>query len=126
MEVKFDELTKIINAISLTKRSVIQYRNKTYFIEPNGREGPEAEFFPSRTYNGADIYIWNKVRREFRRPIILHEVIEADLFLHQKIPKSDAHKTSMKYDKNYAKNSLDSQTLREYEEFRTSISEFIE
>jgi len=126
MEVKFDELTKIINAISLTKRSVIQYRNKTYFIEPNGREGPEAEIFPSGTYDGADIYIWNKVKREFRRPIILHEIIEADLFLHQKVPKRDAHKTAMKYDKDYAKNSLDSQTLREYEEFRTSISKFIE
>jgi len=126
MKVKFDELAKLIDAISLTKRSKIQYEDRIYFIEPNGREGPEAEFFPSGTYNGADIYIWNKVRREFRRPMILHEVIEADLFLHQKVPKSDAHKTAMKYDKDYAKNSLDSQTLKEYEEFRTSISEFIE
>ena len=124
MEVQFDELVKIIDEISLTDRSRIQYRDRTYFIEPDGRSGPEAEFFESGTYSGADVYIWNQVRPEFRRPMILHEVIEADLYLHQRIPKRDAHQTAVEYDRKYARMNLDDQTLKEYEEFRESINEF--
>ncbi|MBD3249109.1 hypothetical protein GF336_03625 [Candidatus Woesearchaeota archaeon] len=124
MEVQFDELVKIIDEISLTDRSRIQYRDRTYFIELDGRSGPEAEFFASGTYSGADIYIWNQVRPEFKRPMILHEVIEADLYLHQRIPKRDAHMTAMEHDRNYAKATLDTQTLLEYEQFRESINEF--
>ncbi len=70
------------------------------------------------------MYVWDKVPSGFRRPIILHEVVEADLYIHQNISKSKAHGKAVDLDKRFAKETLDAQTLAEYEAFRAKGGEF--
>lgn len=93
-------------------------------------ETPPGEYSFSQGTDGADITILDSLREEFRKPVILHEVAE---FLLRKpycskngtmmfrVEFREAHKTAREWDERYARETLDSSTLREYLAFLRSL-----
>ncbi len=118
MEIDFAELKRIVLGLSVTDVSTLEYRDRTYYVNPSSGEGPPGESFAPTYYDGADIYIWRRVPQKFRRPVIIHEVVEADLSYHQHLPRSVAHQTAVEIDRRFARETLDAATLTEYELFR--------
>jgi hypothetical protein len=125
MEVDYTEIKSAVSKVSIDETGgLLSYRGRDYYVDPISPAGSIGEFHWSTLYDGADIYIWDKVPEEFRRVIILHEVIEADLRIHQKLPLNEAHEKTVSYDRRYAKETLDSKALLEYEELRKNGDEF--
>ena len=118
MEIDFAELKRIVLDLSVTSVSTLEYRDRTYYVEPAARDGPPGESFVSTYYDGADIYVWKRVPKQFRRPVIVHEVVEADLSFYQGVPRSVAHQTAVEIDRRFASETLDALALAEYELFR--------
>ena len=125
MEINYEEIKSAVSEIAIDEAGdLLSYRGRDYYIDPNSPARPIGEFHKSTAYDGADIYIWDKVPEKFRRAIILHEVIEADLYIHQGLPQNEAHERTVPYDRRYARETLDSKTFLEYEEFRKNGNEF--
>jgi hypothetical protein len=125
MEINYDEIKGAVLEIAIDETGdLLSYRGRDYYIDPISPAGPIGEFHASTEYDGADIYIWDKVPKKFRRAIILHEVIEADLHIHQWLPQNEAHERTVPHDRRYARETLDSKTFLEYEEFRKNGNEF--
>jgi hypothetical protein len=117
-------IKEAVSEISVVENGqLLPYRGRDYWIGISS-QGPIAEAFDNSYYSGADIYIWDQVPEKFRRAIILHEVIEADLYFFQDIPKPKSHKKAVELDRRFARETLDSKTLAEYEEFRKQGGDF--
>ena len=65
-------------------------------------QGPIGMFVPSHAYSGADIYIWEGVPRLFVRPVVVHEIVEADLRICQNA-QGAAHSLARRVDRLIAK-----------------------
>ena len=117
MELLYDELRKELDRLSLDATFIVFYRTRDFFIDPNSTpgHGEPAEWFPSTVYSGADVYVWEDIEREFKMPIILHEVIEADLRIYQEFSKDDSHNIAKEFDKRYAKELLSGEFYKDYE-----------
>jgi hypothetical protein len=125
MGINYDEIKSAVSEIAIDKTGdLLLYGGRDYYIDPISPAGPIGEFYASTAYDGADIYIWDKVPEKFRRAIILHEVIEADLHIHQGLPLNKAHERTVPFDRRYARETLDSKTFLEYEKFRKNGNEF--
>ena len=98
---------------------------------------PEEYRFPSNLVDGADIYIWGSIKRNFKRPLLVHELAEF-LFMYERFRDSlrepsliredvydkirkEAHSFARKQDDRFAKETLDEQTYKEYHRFRETI-----
>jgi len=122
MEIDFKELETELKLIDLDDINRVPYRDRTYWVDPMAfPEGKPAQWFESTAYNGADIYIWGGVREEFKKPLILHEIIEADLVLHQKTGREEAHEEARRVDREYAKSRLNQEEFSDYEKTRESF-----
>ena len=115
MDIRYEELKAKVEDISLDKSSVINYRGRDYWVQPNsisfreaGKDaGKPAEWHRSSEYSGADIYIWRDIEPEFKKAMILHEIIEADLQHHQRVPGEEAHDAAMKDGMRYAGETME-------------------
>ena len=125
MEVLYEEIKQAVLKIPLEETGEeLEYRGRSYFVEPFSQQGPAGEYFQSSSFDGADIYLWEKVPEKFKRPVLLHEIIEADLNIHQNIPKENAHDEAIKHDMRFARETLDRKTFKGYEGFRANAAEF--
>lgn len=121
MDIKYDEIRNALLSISVVEVTVLSYRSRDYYIDPVSPQGPIAEFHYSTSYNGADIYVWDKVPVEFRRSVILHEIVEADLHMHQNVEKMKAHEEAVKLDNRFARETLDTEKYTKYECFCAEV-----
>lgn len=125
MDVDYEQLKNAVEALPLRNFEETEYRGRVYMVDPiSPMKNPPAEWFESTAYDGADVYIWKGIPPEFKRSIILHEILEADLTLHQGIPRERSHTVATEYDTKYAKEKLDDIAYRQYEELRVTLSSF--
>ena len=127
MEVEFEDLKRKVNGLNLSEWENIEYRGRTFHIIPDvpHGEGLPAEWFKSTHYDGADVYIWENIPDDFKRSIIIHEIIEADLRLNQRVDCTKAHEAATDYDRRYASLTLDEQRYRQYENERNRLLELV-
>lgn len=119
MEINYEKLKDLALNIPLKENGeMVKYRGRDYFVAPFSQEGPEGEFFPSTAFDGADIYLWERVPKKFKRSVFLHELVEADLCFHQGVRQKSAHDIAVECDRKFARDTLDSKTYEEYENFR--------
>jgi len=119
MEIDFKELKTELKLIGLEEISRVPYRDRVYWVDPMAfPDGKPSQWFESTAYSGADVYVWGGLRQEFKKPLILHEIIEADLVLHQEIERRDAHTEAEKFDGKYAKSLLSKEEFSDYEKTR--------
>jgi hypothetical protein len=90
---------------------------------PDEECGKPAEWFRSSAYDGADVYIWEDIEPEFKKAMILHEIIEADLRLHQRMPIEEAHGTASVLSTRHAMEILDSATFELFEKERDEMEQ---
>ena len=122
MEVDFKELKTELKLIDLEEINRIPYHDNMYWIDPMAfPDGEPSQWFESTAYTGADVYIWGGLRKEFKKPLILHEIIEADLVLHQGVDRRAAHREAEKFDRKYARSLLNKEELSDYEKTRESL-----
>ena len=99
--------------------SVSVYRDREYFFMFSP-QGPIGMFVPSHAYSGADIYIWEGVPRLFVRPVVVHEIVEADLRICQNA-QGAAHSLARRVDRLIAKELLSENDFIKYELFRSQV-----
>lgn len=125
MEIDYEALRKAVESLPLKNFEETEYRGRMYMVEPiSPTKNPPVEWFTSTAYDGADVYIWEGIPEKFKRPVILHEILEADLTLHQGIPIDTAHKIAQDNDRKYAKEKLDDIAYKQYEELRAELGTF--
>ena len=110
MKIDYTLLKKEILGIDTEGISIIFYNERGYYADlgctPDYNGGMPAEWFRSTRHSGADVYIWSNIEPEFKRAMDLHEIIEADLKMHQNLTAEEAHKTARKYDSIFAKETM--------------------
>lgn len=122
MELDYDGLKKSLSRISARRNGqLVPYRGRDYWIGISP-QGPIAEIFAGSFYGAADIYIWNRVPPKFRKPVIFHEVLEADLSFYQGVPKQDAHNIASGMDSKYAEELLRKEDFEEYKKFKDQLT----
>ncbi len=96
------------------------------FCPEDAQDSPGTYDFSEEWVDGAEISIWDSLRREFRKPVLLHEVAEFllrepytrnDGGLVYKISEDKAHTIARKFDRRYARETLGNPTFREYLSF---------
>ena len=116
------ELFSLVNALSLKDLDIIPYRGRNYWIQITENLEPPAWYSTSTLVDGADIYLdKQKIPQKFQKPVILHEIIEADLSIHQNIPLQKAHQLAQEEDRTYASLFLSSTQREEYEKLRERL-----
>jgi len=122
MEVDFEGLKKELRSVDLEGISVVPYRERIFWVDSMSfPDGKPAQWFESTGYSGADIYLWGGLREDFKRPFILHEIVEADLVLYQKVNKKTAHEEAKKFDRKYAESILSEEEFSDYEKARKGL-----
>ncbi len=127
MDIDRAELTSLVDAPKLEDADIQEYRGRSYWIQiSDGINPPPACWYSKSTYvDGADIYIDKEVIPDiFKRPVIFHEILEADLFLYQGVEKNEAHHIAREEDRKYANKLLTESEKREYEELRKRLCDF--
>lgn len=123
MDIQFEELSTLLESLDLNEVSLVSYRNRNYWVdciaEPG--HGKPVEWFSSTSLEGADIYCWADINPLHKRPMIFHELIEADLVLHQEVDQTRAHNAARVLDREYAKRLMTAQELVEYETQRRAM-----
>jgi hypothetical protein len=116
MQVDYESLKKSIDDLDLNNISRVQYRSREYWINPTSApgEGKPAQWFKSTSCSGADVYLWETIEPEFKKAMVLHEIIEADLKVHQRVPEQVAHDVAREHDERYVKETLNEFILRLY------------
>ena len=76
--------------------------------------------YESQLVDGADIYLLESVREEFKRPIVAHEIIEWDIRNQTNcaIDVATAHQTAKEIDERIARETLDDKLFRTYIDWR--------
>lgn len=116
-DIQYNKLKQTVRELSPTEVTIIPYRGRDYFVDPEAEQGPAGEFHPSTVYDGADVYVWKQVPQKLRLPVIFHEVVEADLRIHQGAPKQEAHDLAALLDAQFAKDTFDTETMHSYSDF---------
>ncbi len=119
---KINELKKELSSFDISKVGLVEYLNRTYWIDPTSYsgEGEIAEWFASTVYDGADIYIHDSAPKKFKKPYILHEIIESSL-VREGLSTHAAHLVAKHFDGEYAKEILSDSKYEEYETLRFEL-----
>ncbi|MBT3395049.1 hypothetical protein HOA59_00730 [archaeon] len=119
---KINELKKELSIFDTSKIGLVKYLDRTYWIDPTSYsgEGEIAEWFASTTYDGADIYIHDNAIDEFKKPYILHEIVESSL-VRDGLSTHAAHLVAKHFDGEYAKEILSDSKYEEYETLRLKL-----
>ena len=136
--INYEELKKIINEINIKLGSQFEYKDKEFYIcthkhlKKDKKNGEIPIFWQTNSsVADYDIYIaTNVIKKEFRKPVLMHETLEA--FLHGENSKElggdvalkMAHTIATKYDEKYAKEILNNDLFREYITLREKLTEF--
>lgn len=118
MNIDFERLKRELLDVPIDAASIITYNSRRYYLDLEAGQGPAGEYYTSTAYDGADIYVWDAVPEIFRKSVAFHEIVEADLYIHQHVSKRKAHLKATEADRRFASETLDHKTFLEYEEFR--------
>ena len=96
------------------------------YSERERRINASPAFYQPSSLANWDIYLAvDVINEEFRKPILLHEILEAEQLvtlrkegMNRQEARNQAHKTARTYDDKYAKEVLDNQTYERYCQFR--------
>jgi len=139
-DVEYQSLKDAVDGASLEQGEIISCKDLSHYILfcPTDTEDglPARWIYPSSLVNGGDIYIWASIRKEFKRPLILHEILEVTYSIERFgnvrpyfIPDSEleaeskkGHRLARQYDERYAKETLDKTTFKEYLDYRRKIN----
>jgi hypothetical protein len=105
MQVDYEALKKSIDDLDLNRISTIQYNGREYWINPTSAPGHGAsvEMFPSTAHSGADVYAWETLETELKKPLILHEIVEWDLKQSNHTKWNEAHKVARAFEVRYVR-----------------------
>ncbi|MBI4919052.1 hypothetical protein HY837_03920 [archaeon] len=118
MNIDFDALKSAVDGLFLDgSHETLEYFGRTYFVT-SSPDLDTAVWFAPTYYTGADIYFCERIPEKFKGPVVLHEILEADLRVHQELPLSEAHKIAVIHDSLYAKQKLTEQDFLKYEKWR--------
>ncbi|MBT4445937.1 hypothetical protein HOA92_06075 [archaeon] len=139
VNVDYAELKKAIDGAKVSYGYQFEYQERTFNIFPhkhtrqNEKDGENPAFWQDNSSLGDyDIYIaTNLVKKKFRKPVLLHETLEA--FLQEGFCKGFdketaidmAHKIATEYDKLYARKTLNGELFEEYLQLRKRLTGFL-
>lgn len=122
MEVERSALEHLVNSLKSKKIQIVQYRGRDYRIDIGKHVDSPAWYLESSFVTGAEIGIdRDQIPDKFKRAVILHEIVEADLYIHQQIIRRKAHHRAVREDYFYARKHLNEAEFREYGTFRQRL-----
>jgi len=140
MDVNIDyrELKATIDRARIRYGHQFEYQDRTFnvfthkHLKRDEKEGELPVFYTNNSSTADyDIYIaTNLVKKEFRKPVLLHETLEA--FLQEGFCKEFdgdtavdmAHEIAIGYDKKYARETLSDELFEEYLQLRERLTGF--
>ncbi len=137
-QIDYHTLKQIVNCASFETMEEISYQGVDFLLFPCTYSEKEREdrnspafYMPSTLANG-DIYISvDVIGEEFKRPVLLHEILEAQQFgvlvkqgMSNQKAMNQAHQTAKIFDNKYAKENFDSLTYKKYCIFRKKWEDF--
>jgi|SRR3989344_5945297 len=109
--VNYEELRKIIDGLEVKDYEEFSYGDLEFLLMWSDRDRNDPGNLPaeSRPSDLADwdIYLWRSIPRDFKRPILLHEILEARIFDYLKMERylddnikagEIAHRIARRYD----------------------------
>ena len=112
-----------LGKVNLKKKTIIEYKGREYWINPiaeSGHESPSS-WYRSTDYSGADVYIWRNMKKKIKKQFTFHEIIEADLRLHEQFSECNSHIFSNVITDDYARRTLNDTTLDLYFKVKSQL-----
>lgn len=139
-DIDYPELRTVIDRVPIRNGTQFEYRDMMFSLftyrrnRLDERDGTPPFFWKEDSSLG-DYVIYlalNVGRREFRKPILMHETLEAFLFEECKREEGDwkkgvqmAHKIAAEHDERYAREILTGEMFNEYVAFKASLHNFL-
>ena len=126
MDINREELTSLVDALELKDMDIVEYRGRNFWLQISKGLNPPAAWYSESTYvDGADVYIdKDLIPDRFKKPVIFHEILEADLRIHQNMPQDEAHRLARDEDRKYANKLLTESEKSDYEGLRKELGDF--
>ncbi|MFH1307778.1 MAG: hypothetical protein ABIH72_02915 [archaeon] len=136
INIDYEVLKATIDKAKVKFGHQFEYKDKTFNVftcrhtKENEENGELPVFWTSNSSTAYyDIYIaTNAVKKEFRKPVLLHETLEAFLFedffeeFDIRTAKGIAHEIAKGYDKKYAREALSDELFEEYLQLREKLN----
>lgn len=111
-------LRKSVNRLLMDSPDFVGYQGNTYAITILDSDVAAP---PSASAGETDIYVPATVPAHFRRAVIMHRIIEADLKM-QRASEDRAHELATKHEMKYAAEMLAAELFEEYQHYRERMS----
>lgn len=125
MNINYQALKQIVDKARFKYGEEFSYLGIDFLLFSDISDNQDA-FYQHSSLVDWDIYIiTDRTSRKFRKPILLHEILEAEQLgtlmkkgMNREEAGNQAHKTARIYDDKYAKELFDNQTYKMYCQFR--------
>ena len=127
MEINYPKLKTLIGDSALEDYAELEFEGLTSFVmydDTNSGNPVQYDCYGDHYV----IYIWESIEKDFRKPIVLHEI--AETFLNRLYEncgmspdeaKIEAHEEARKLDEKYARETFYKETFERYLKFRDSL-----
>ncbi|GEM_PF-4479942 len=140
IDIDYDGLKAVIDRVHIRMGAQFEYQGTVFNVftyqhtKSDEREGDDPFFWKADSaLGGYDLYLaLNVGKKEFRRPILLHETLEAFLAyacLEECTDEEEGfrmvHEIATRYDEQYARERLSEGQFREYLTFKKGLHGFL-